>query len=127
MLLCFTSERAYLRSAADAELSSHMIVYFFFAYPANCRSSVKRLIILLMVSSFLLLTLSGRRYRPASRPACALHADRQEDTMSHLIRQQGLKGVDLPRSGLREPGAAPDGNSARSIAASELDCYISLY
>jgi len=30
-----------------------------FAYPANWRSSVKRLIILLMVSSFLLLTLFG--------------------------------------------------------------------
>ena len=42
------------------------------------RSSLKRLIRSLMVSSFLLLTLSGRRYRPATR---------YEDTMSHLIKQ----------------------------------------
>jgi hypothetical protein len=31
-----------------------------------------------------------------------LHADRHEDTMSYVIKQQGLKGVDLPRSGLLE-------------------------
>jgi hypothetical protein len=55
-----------------------------------------------MVSSFLLVTLSEDTDLK-SRPACALHADRHEDTMSYVIKQQGLKGVDLPRSGLREP------------------------
>jgi hypothetical protein len=41
-----------------------------------------------------------------------LHADRHEDTMSYVIKQQGLKGVDLPRSGLLEQTDALDGYSA---------------
>jgi len=40
-----------------------------------------------------------------------LHADRHEDTMSYVIKQQGLKGVDLPRSGLLEQRLASDPNS----------------
>jgi len=42
-------------------------------------------------------------------PACALRADRHEDTMSYVIKQQGLKGVDLPRSGLHEHAPGADG------------------
>jgi len=70
------------------------------------KSSLKRLINLLMVSSFLLLTLSGRRYLASSWLGRYQEPFHQATTTNR---------VNLPRSGLLEQGAPPDAKTAAAF------------